>query len=215
MPKSYRSWSPDQPYLLPPDPRAWLPDGHLAHFVLEVVEKLDISAIEGAIQAKDPRGERPYAPRMMLALLVYGSCLLRPVPGLRGRGFGLAGLRPPSATVGRSLGGPFPQMHRRVLVSRDRAQDPRGPRVPVPRREPASRLLDDLRVPPRPPRRDRRVVRSDRPDQPTRWAREARTRLVRRQQGPGERQQAQGDARQDDEVVRPRRRKPDGSPSGP
>jgi len=74
MPKSYRPWSPDDPYLLPPDPRAWLPEGHLAHFVLEVVEKLDISAIADAIQAKDPRGERPFAPRMMLALLVYGYC---------------------------------------------------------------------------------------------------------------------------------------------
>ncbi len=74
MPKSYRPWSPDHPYLLPTDPRAWLPEGHLAHFVLEVVEKLDISAIDDAIQAKDPRGERPYAPRMMLALLVYGYC---------------------------------------------------------------------------------------------------------------------------------------------
>ncbi len=74
MPKSYRPWSPDHPYLLPPDPRAWLPEGHLVHFVLEVVERLDISAIDDAIQAKDPRGERPYAPRMMLALLVYGYC---------------------------------------------------------------------------------------------------------------------------------------------
>ena len=37
------------------------------------MERLDISAIEGAIQAKDPRGERSYAPRMMLALLVYGD----------------------------------------------------------------------------------------------------------------------------------------------
>src|SRR5690606_38212789 len=74
MPKSYRPWSPDQPFLLPPDPRTWLPEGHLAHFVLEVVERLDISAIDGAIQAKDPRGERPYPPRMMLSLLVYGYC---------------------------------------------------------------------------------------------------------------------------------------------
>lgn len=74
MPKSYRAWSPDHPYLLPPDPRGWLPDDHLAHFVLEVVEKLDISAIDDAIQAKDPRGERPYAPRMMLAILVYAYC---------------------------------------------------------------------------------------------------------------------------------------------
>ena len=73
-PKSYRPWTPDQPHLLPPDPRAWLPQGHLAHFVLEVVEALDISGIEIPIQSMDRRGERPYAPRMMLALLVYGYC---------------------------------------------------------------------------------------------------------------------------------------------
>jgi hypothetical protein len=73
-PKSYRPWSPDHPFLLPPDPREWLPKDHLAHFVLEVVDALDIAAIEDAIQDKDPRGERPYAPRMMLAILVYGYC---------------------------------------------------------------------------------------------------------------------------------------------
>jgi transposase len=73
-PKSYRPWSPDHPFLLPPDPREWLPKHHLAHFVLEVVDALDIAAIEDAIQDKDPRGERPYAPRMMLAILVYGYC---------------------------------------------------------------------------------------------------------------------------------------------
>lgn len=72
--KSYRPWSPDQPYLLPPSPRDWLPEDHLAYFVLEVIGALDLSAIESAIQEKDPRGERPYDPRMMLALLVYGYC---------------------------------------------------------------------------------------------------------------------------------------------
>ena len=39
-----------------------------------MVERLDISAIDDAIQAKDPRGERPYPPQMMLSLLVYGYC---------------------------------------------------------------------------------------------------------------------------------------------
>ena len=73
-PKSYRPWAPDQPYLLPPDPRAWLPKDHLAYFILEVIEALDIASIEDPIQSKDPRGERPYAPRTMLALLLYGYC---------------------------------------------------------------------------------------------------------------------------------------------
>ena len=49
----------------------WLPDGHLAYFLLEVVSELDLSGVEAAIQAKDPRGERPYSPRMMTSLLLY------------------------------------------------------------------------------------------------------------------------------------------------
>jgi transposase len=72
--KSYRSWTPDQPYLMPPNPGDWLPEDHLARFVLELVRELDLSAIERPIQSKDPRGERPYDPRMMMALLVYGYC---------------------------------------------------------------------------------------------------------------------------------------------
>lgn len=60
--------------MLPPSPRDWLPDGHLVHFLLEVVSELDVSAIEDAIQSKDHRGQRPYPPRMMVALLLYGYC---------------------------------------------------------------------------------------------------------------------------------------------
>jgi transposase len=52
----------------------WLPEGHLAFFILEVVRELDLGAIEAALQAKDPRGERPYAPRLMTALILYGYC---------------------------------------------------------------------------------------------------------------------------------------------
>ena len=52
----------------------WLPEGHLAYFVLEVVAELDLSAIEVVLQQKDPRGERSYAPQMMTALLLYAYC---------------------------------------------------------------------------------------------------------------------------------------------
>jgi transposase len=69
--KSYRAWSPDQPYLLPPAPREWLPAGHLAFFVLDLVRDLDLGAIEAKLQAKESRGERPYSPVMMTALLLY------------------------------------------------------------------------------------------------------------------------------------------------
>lgn len=71
MAKSYRPWTPTQSYLLPPSPAEWLPEDHLAYFVLEMVEELDLRAIERVVQSKDPRGERPYPPRMMVALLLY------------------------------------------------------------------------------------------------------------------------------------------------
>ena len=53
---------------MPPSPAEWLPEGHLAYFILDVLSELDVSAIDGAIQAKDPRGERPYNPEMKLEL---------------------------------------------------------------------------------------------------------------------------------------------------
>ena len=73
--KSYRPWTPRQAYLLPPSPTEWLPEQHLVYFVLDVVERLDLDTIEAAIAKKDPRGERPYSPRLMVALLIYGYCV--------------------------------------------------------------------------------------------------------------------------------------------
>ncbi len=70
--KSYRPWTPRQPYLLPPSPMDWLPAKHLAYFVLDVVEQLNLGEIEDEIQGKDHRGERPYAIGMMTGLLLYG-----------------------------------------------------------------------------------------------------------------------------------------------
>ena len=54
----------------------WLPEGHLAYFMLELVRELDISGIEDAIQSKDTRGNRPYSPRMMTALVRPLDCAL-------------------------------------------------------------------------------------------------------------------------------------------
>jgi len=64
-----------QALLMSPSPMDWLPPGHLAYFVLDVVGTLDLAGIEAVMAAKDPRGERPYAPRMLLALLGYGYCI--------------------------------------------------------------------------------------------------------------------------------------------
>ena len=72
--KKYQDWTPEQGYLLPPSPTEWLPNEHLVYFVVDVVQTLDLSAIENALQSKDARGTRPYAPRMMTALLLYAYC---------------------------------------------------------------------------------------------------------------------------------------------
>jgi transposase len=55
--------------------RDWLPEDPLVHFVMDVVAGLDLSAIERVLQDKDHRGERPWNPRRMVALLLYGYCL--------------------------------------------------------------------------------------------------------------------------------------------
>jgi transposase len=45
MAKTYRPYVPEQDLLLPPSLRDWLPEGHLAFFVSDLVEQLDLSAI--------------------------------------------------------------------------------------------------------------------------------------------------------------------------
>jgi transposase len=70
--KKYRSYSPSQSYLLPPSPTEWLPEDHLAFFVMDLVQDLDLVEIERPIQSKDGRGERPFSPRLMTSLLLYG-----------------------------------------------------------------------------------------------------------------------------------------------
>jgi transposase len=61
----------DQSFLLPPDVRDWLPDGHLAWFVLDAVAGMDLREFYGAYRA-DGVGRRAYDPAMMVALLLYG-----------------------------------------------------------------------------------------------------------------------------------------------
>jgi transposase len=73
--KGYRDWNPRQMSLLPVDPMEWLPENHLVHLLLDVVEELDLSGIEDVIQGKDHRGKRPFPPRMMVGLLLYGYCV--------------------------------------------------------------------------------------------------------------------------------------------
>lgn len=61
-----------QPLLLPVRLDEWLPDSHLAYFVADVVTELDLGPITRRIQSKDRRGNRPFDPAQMVALLFYG-----------------------------------------------------------------------------------------------------------------------------------------------
>jgi transposase len=70
--KTFRPYQPDQLLLLPPSIQEWLPEHHLARFVSEVVDELDLSAIEE--RYSEGRGFPPYHPRMMVKVLVYGYC---------------------------------------------------------------------------------------------------------------------------------------------
>ncbi len=74
MGKTYRAYLPEQKLLLPPSLQDWLPQSHLVYFVSDVVDQLDLSAIE-KVYEKEWRGQPPYHPRLMVKLLVYGYCL--------------------------------------------------------------------------------------------------------------------------------------------
>jgi transposase len=64
----------DQRFLLPPDLRDWLPEGHLAWFILDVVDKLDLTSFYRAHRA-DGHGHPAYDPKLVLGVLLYGYCL--------------------------------------------------------------------------------------------------------------------------------------------
>jgi transposase len=60
----------EQAFLMPPDPRDWLPEDHLAWFVLASVEEMDLSAFYGSYR-QDGWGRAAFEPSMMVALLMY------------------------------------------------------------------------------------------------------------------------------------------------
>jgi transposase len=70
MSKTYRDWSNDQTYLFPPSPRDWLPEGDLVYFLLDTVATLDLTPIFAHYE-RELRGQPPFHPRMMVALLLY------------------------------------------------------------------------------------------------------------------------------------------------
>jgi transposase len=70
MSKTFRAWDVDQVWLLPPSLHDFVPAGHPAHLVRELVRgELDLSAI--LVEYDEARGQPPYHPAMMAALLLY------------------------------------------------------------------------------------------------------------------------------------------------
>jgi len=74
MAKSYRPYFPEQDFLLPPSLREWLAEDHLSYFVSDLIDQLDLGAIEAHYE-REERGYPPYHPRMMTKVLVYGYCV--------------------------------------------------------------------------------------------------------------------------------------------
>jgi len=73
MPQNFIACDRDQELLLPPNLKEWLPEDHLAWFVLASSEEMDLSAFYGAYR-DDGHGRAAHEPRMMLALLLYAYC---------------------------------------------------------------------------------------------------------------------------------------------
>jgi transposase len=70
MPQNFLACDREQVFLMAPDVRDWLPEGHLAWFVLDAVEAMDLAAFYAAYRS-DGHGRAAYEPSMMVALLLY------------------------------------------------------------------------------------------------------------------------------------------------
>jgi transposase len=72
--KVFRPYHAEQQILLPPSMQEWLPEGHLALFLSDVVNTLDLTPILRVYEAGNGRGQPPYPPTMMVKLLLYAYC---------------------------------------------------------------------------------------------------------------------------------------------
>jgi transposase len=70
MPQNFIECDREQAFLMPPSLRDWLPADHLAWFVLETVDRLELDAFYAAYRP-DGHGRAAYEPSMMVALLMY------------------------------------------------------------------------------------------------------------------------------------------------
>jgi transposase len=74
MSKTFRPYVPEQDLLLPPSVKDWLPDDHLAYFVSDLADELDLSAIVSPYETEE-RGFPPYHPVMLTKVLLYAYCV--------------------------------------------------------------------------------------------------------------------------------------------
>ena len=74
MSKRFRTCDLNQVFLLPPSLQDWLPETHLARFIADVTNELDLSKIVAVYARKDGRGMAAYHPAMMVRMLLYGYC---------------------------------------------------------------------------------------------------------------------------------------------
>ena len=118
MSTTFRPYVPDQSLLLPPDVREWLPEGHLAHHVSDVVDGLDLTAFY-ALYEGDGRRNAPYEPRMMVKVLLYAYATgvfssrrvarkLEEDVAFPGAGGGQLSATPDAVRVSASASGGFP-----------------------------------------------------------------------------------------------------------
>ena len=74
MGKKYRFYDQNQTLILPLNIREWLPKGHLALFISDVVDEMDLTLIFAYYEGEE-RGSPPYDPCMMAKILFYAYCI--------------------------------------------------------------------------------------------------------------------------------------------
>jgi transposase/IS5 family transposase len=110
MGQVFRPYDPDQTLMFPPSVREWIAEGHLAHFVSDSVDQLDVGALYARYEEReDGRGELAYEPRMMLKVLIYAYAtgifssrkIARAIDDLVALRYLAAGNRPSHRTIAR------------------------------------------------------------------------------------------------------------------
>jgi len=72
----FEPYEPDQVHLLPPSARDWLSEGHLAHFISDTVDQLDLwPFLKKYADRASGKGQKAYHPAMMLKVLIYSYCV--------------------------------------------------------------------------------------------------------------------------------------------